>query len=188
MEIFSVKKRKDTIIQILNKCSSGNRKAQEHLYKDYYGYAMSISLRFSNNHDAAIEVLNDSFLKVFQFLSSKGVDGIRDFKPWFRKIIINQAIDHYRSNKNTDITYDEFLPDAELPEEVISTMTAEDIILQLQKLPDTYRVIFILYEIEGYSHKEISDKLNISEAACRKNLSRAKHLLRTILLKAELHG
>ena len=188
MEFFK-KKKKHNLTQILNRCSSGSRKAQEHLYKDYYGYAMSIALRFSDSRDSAAEILNDGFLSVFRHLTTNGADGIKEFKPWLRKIIVNKAIDYYRSSKNkNDIEYDEHLPEAEFPEEIISKMSAEDIILQLQKLPDAFRLIFILYEIEGYSHKEISEKLNISEVACRKNLSRAKHLLRTILLKAELNG
>jgi len=189
MELFKVKKKKYTLTQILIKCSSGNRKAEEHLYKEYYGYAMSISLRFSNNRESAVEILNDSFLKVFQYLTANGAEGIKDFKPWLRTIIVNKAIDYYRSSNNkTEVVYDEHLPEAEFPEEIISKMTAEDIIFQLQQLPDSYRIIFILYEIEGYSHKEISEKLNVSESSCRKKLSRAKHLLRTILQKAELNG
>jgi len=188
MELFKVRKKENTLTQILIKCSSGNQKAQEHLYKEYYGYAMSIALRFSNNRDSAVDILNNSFLNVFQYLTKNGEKEIKNFKLWLRKIIINKSIDYYRSNKNKyDIEYDEYLPDTDIPEDVISKMTAEDIIFQLQKLPDTYRLIFILYEIEGYSHKEISDKLNIKETLSRSNLSRAKNMLRTILQKADLH-
>jgi RNA polymerase sigma-70 factor (ECF subfamily) len=188
MELFK-KKKKQTLAQILTKCSAGSRNAQEHLYKEYYGYAMSIALRFSDSRDSAAEILNDGFLSVFRYLAENGADGIKEFKPWLRKIIVNKAIDYYRSSKNkNEIEYDEHLPEAEFPEEIISKMSAEDIIGQLQKLPDVFRIVFILYEIEGYSHKEIGEKLNISEAACRKNLSRAKHLLRTILQKAGQNG
>jgi len=189
MEIFKFKKKKINLSQILNKCSSGNSSAQELLYKEYYGYAMSVALRFSDSKESALEILNDSFLNVFNYLKQNGQEGIKEFKPWLRRIIINKAIDHYRnySNKN-EVVYEEYLPDTEFPEEIISKMSAEDIIYQLQRLPDTYRLVFILYEIEGYSHKEISEKLGIAEPSCRKNLSRAKQLLRTMLLKAELNG
>jgi RNA polymerase sigma-70 factor (ECF subfamily) len=189
MGLLKRKKKTDTLTLILHECSSGDRKAQEHLYRDYYGYAMSIALRFSDSREAAVEILNDSFLKVFQYLASNNVNEISDFKPWLRRILINKSVDHYRSRNNkNDIDYEENLPESVSTEDVISKMSAEDIILQLQKLPDMYRLVFVLYEIEGYSHNEISKELNISETASRKHLSRAKGMLRTILIKADLYG
>jgi RNA polymerase sigma factor (sigma-70 family) len=172
---------------VLFNCSRGNRKAQEQLYKMHYSYAMSVALRFSNNRESAAEILNDGFLKTFNFLSDGGK--IDNFIPWLRKIIINTAIDYYRRNsKFTDlIAYDEHLPETVIDDNIISNLTAEDIIAKLQKLPDVYRVIFILYEIEGYSHKEIGEQLEISEMASRKNLSRAKSQLKMLFRKTEIY-
>jgi RNA polymerase sigma-70 factor (ECF subfamily) len=168
---------------ILYKCSKGNRKAQEHLYKMHYSYALSIALRFSDSRETAAEILNDGFLKTFQFLLEGGK--IDNLKPWLRKTIINRAIDHFRSEKKLQkhISYEEYLPEIELSDNIISNLTAGEILQHLQHLPDIYRLEFILFEIEGYSHKEISEKLGISEVSSRKNLSRAKAQLKNRLQK-----
>ncbi len=173
----------EDIDSILYKCSKGNRKAQEHLYKMHYSYALSIALRFSDNRETAAEILNDGFLKTFQFLAGGGK--IDNFKPWLRRTIINKAIDYFRSEKKLQkhITYEEYLPEIELNDDIISNLTAEEILLHLQNLPDIYRLVFILFEIEGYSHKEIGEKLEISEVSSRKNLSRAKTELKNRLQK-----
>ena len=189
MKIFRKKVSENTDLDVvLYKCSKGDRKAQERLYIMYYSYALSIALRFSDNRENATEILNDSFLKVFQVLQRKGE--IEKFKPWLRKIVINRAIDYYRAEKkiNANISYAEYLPEVELKDDVISDMSAKEILSHLQSLPDIFRLVFILFEIEGYSHKEISEKLDISEVSSRKNLSRAKVLLKNSLLKGGNYG
>jgi len=173
----------EDIGSILYKCSKGNRKAQEYLYKVHYSYALSIALRFSDSRENAAEILNDGFLKTFQFLTDGGK--IDNFKPWLRRIIINRAIDYFRSEKKllNNISFEEYLPEIELNDDIISNLTADEILLHLQSLTDVYRLVFILFEIEGYSHKEIGEKLEISEVSSRKNLSRAKAELKNRLQK-----
>ena len=173
----------EDIDSILYKCSKGNRKAQEHLYKMHYSYVLSIALRFSDSRETAAEILNDGFLKTFQFLADGGK--IDNLKPWLRRIIINRAIDYFRSEKklNNNISFEEYLPEIELNDDIISNLTADEILLHLQSLTDVYRLVFILFEIEGYSHKEIGEKLEISEVSSRKNLSRAKAELKNRLQK-----
>jgi RNA polymerase sigma-70 factor (ECF subfamily) len=173
----------EDIDSILYKCSKGNRKAQEHLYKMHYSYALSIALRFSDNRETAAEILNDGFLKTFQFLENGGK--IDNLKPWLRRTIINRAIDYFRSEKKfkKNILYEEYLPEIELNDDIISNLSAEEILHRIQHLPNIYRLVFILFEIEGYSHKEIGGKLEISEVSSRKNLSRAKAELKTMLQK-----
>lgn len=186
MKLFKSRKADNPNLEtVLYDCSLGDRKAQEQLYKMHYSYAMSVALRFSKNRESAAEILNDSFLKTFHYLSEGGK--IDNFLPWLRKTVINNAIDYYRRNtKFTDlIAYEEHLPETILDETTIANLTAEEIIRSLQKLSDIHRVIFTLYEIEGYSHKEIGEKLEISEIASRKNLSRAKNQLKMLFRKTE---
>jgi RNA polymerase sigma factor (sigma-70 family) len=188
MKLFKNRNKENTNLEtVLYDCSRGNRKSQEQLYKMHYSYAMSIALRFSNNRESAAEILNDSFLKTFHYLSEGGK--IDNFMPWLRKTIINNAIDYYRRNsKFTDlIAYDEHLPETVFDDNIIANLTAEEIIATLQKLSDVHRVIFILYEIEGYSHKEIGEKLGISEIVSRKNLSRAKNQLKMLFRKTKIY-
>src|SRR5690554_6113928 len=134
---------------------------------------MSVCLRYTRNRDDAAEVLNDSFLKVFKNIKQYDTD--RPFKTWFRRILINTSIDYLRAHKkylNTDYAdfYDDMLqtqPDVEM------NLNAEEILKLFDQLPDMYRVVFNLYEVEGYSHEEIAGLLDIAPGTSRSQLSRA---------------
>jgi RNA polymerase sigma-70 factor (ECF subfamily) len=147
------------------------------LYEKYYAYGIGICYRYAFNKDEAVEILNDSFMKVFDNIDK--FDENQPFRPWFRKIIINRAIDYYRANmkhNNTDSLDDEAV-------EIHETATVDELELKelmdlLNGLPEMYRLIFNLYEMEGYTHQEISEKLGISESTSRADLSRAKQILR----------
>jgi RNA polymerase sigma factor (sigma-70 family) len=157
-----------------------DRTSQERLYKHYYGYAMSICLRYAPNRDEASEVLNDSFLKVFKKIAQ--YDPNKSFRGWLRRIIINTAIDYYRKNEKH---YHHLEIDRAMGEEqetdAISMLTAEEIYQLVQQLPHIYRLTFNLYEIEGYSHEEIGEQLGIPAGTSRSNLSRAKQKLRLLM-------
>ncbi len=169
-------------IEIIYGCKKKNGKSQEMLYKHFYGYGMSIALRYANSRDEAVEILNDSFLKVFD--SIKSFDESQSFKPWLRKIVINTAIDYYRKFVKFNSNYDSrYIPDEELSPDVIDNLNVEDILKLLNDLPEVYRITFNLYEIEGYTHDEISKMLNIAVSTSRSNLTRAKQLLRASFQK-----
>ena len=87
--------------KVLKRCSRGNLKAREDLYKLYYGYVMSIALRFSSCYDNALEITNDSFLKIFMKIRSHQIE--KEFKAWVRKIVVNTAIDYFRKNEKNNI-------------------------------------------------------------------------------------
>ena len=171
--------------KIIKGCVKGDIKYQEMLYRKFYAYGMSITLRYTKNREEAVEVLNDSFLKVFE--NMKTYDPKRSFKAWFRQIIVNTSIDQYRRTKQMIRTDD--IDDHEnisFDSEKIEELEAEDILLLLNSIPEHYRLIFNLYEIEGYDHKEIGEMLNISDSTSRANLSRAKKMLRE-LFKQQYH-
>lgn len=167
--------------EVLNGCIKNKLKYQELLYRQYYGYGMSISLRYSANKDEATEILNDSFLKVFDNISKFKTD--LSFKSWFRRIVINTSIDYYRKNvkfNNTDSIDDIFITET-IDNNVIDELNAEDILKLLNQLPEIYRFTFNMYEIEGYKHEEIAEKLNITTSTSRSNLTRAKKMLKNLL-------
>jgi len=167
--------------RVLNGCSKGNLKAQEYLFKEYYGYVMSIALRFSSCHDNAMEIVNDSFLKIFRKIGSYQID--KEFKPWIRKIVVNTAIDYYRRDKQNGIEIPiELAYDEPVDESVIDNLNAEEIIKLINSLPMKYRYTFNLYEIEGFSHDEIAIQLGITESTSRTYLTRAKKMLRQMIL------
>jgi RNA polymerase sigma factor (sigma-70 family) len=164
--------------KIIEGCKNHKIKYQELLYKQFYGYGMSICLRYSYNKDEAVEILNDSFLKVFENIEKYKPE--LSFKSWLRRIIINTSIDYYRKSikfKDTDSLDEKY--DAENNDyNIIDELNVEDILKLLNQLPEIYRLTFNLYEIEGFKHEEIAEQLNISISTSRSNLTRAKKMLR----------
>lgn len=145
---------------------------------------MSIALRYSANRDDALEVVNDAFIKIFNTI--KSIDEQLPFKPWLRKIIVNTAIDLRRKNNRNPAEAD--LEEAEFiatPAIALSKLNADDVIMMMQVLPEINRTVFNLYEVDGYSHEEISTMLNIAVSSSRVYLSRAKERLRKLILQEE---
>ncbi len=166
----------------LNGCIKGKIKHQEMLYRQYFAYGMSITKRYTKNRDEAIELLNDSFMKVFENI--RFYDPRKPFKVWFRLITVNTSIDYYRKTKRSVQT--------ELIDEnhgysdekfALDRLEVEDILRMIRLLPEHYALIFNLYEIDGFDHEEISDLLKIPSATSRASLSRAKKLLRELFEK-----
>lgn len=166
---------------ILQGCRKGNRNSQRKLYEHFYGYSMKICLRYSKSREEAVEILNDAFLKVFRNLDQ--FTPPNSFQAWLRRILINSAIDYYRVHHK----YPAFLElkeaanvsrdEVPLPE----LLPNEDILPILQKLSPAYRMVFNLFVMEGYKHKEIAKMLDISISTSRSNLQRAKNKLRGLL-------
>lgn len=157
---------------------------QELLYKHFYGYAFNIARLKTYSREEAVDIMNDSFIKVFATIDNFSPD--QSFKAWIRKIIINTAIDSYRKNKKHYYHLD--IEKVDLPdvnESVIDKLNAEDILEMLDSLPKMHRMVFNLYEIEGFSHKEIAKELDIKISSSRTFLTRAKHKLRILL--SEIH-
>jgi len=165
--------------KVLTGCVKGKRKYQEALYKQFYAYGMSICLRYAHNREEAVEVMNDGFVKVFKNISKFKVE--QSFKGWFRKILINTAIDYYRKNSKHYNHLDEDIIDEEVHDlNAVNSLELVDLMNLLNELPEQYRLTFNLFEVEGYSHEEIAKLLNIAIGTSRSNLARAKKILRKI--------
>lgn len=142
---------------------------------------MSISLRYTSSKDEAAMIVNDSFMKVFDNLDS--FNPKYPFRGWLRRIIINTAIDTFRREHKHFETIEHVSSMEEVPanyEDIISRLTAEDIMSLLNELPEDQRLIFNLVEIEGFSHAETAEKLDIAASTSRSYLSRAKDKLREL--------
>jgi RNA polymerase sigma factor (sigma-70 family) len=159
-------------------CRDGKSRFQEMLYRRFYAFAMSVCLRYAPNRDDALEILNDSFMKVFQNITS--YDPERPFKSWFRKILVNTSLDKYKENKKYFIHAEYDVSELEIAHEpeLEKRLNAEEILDLLAGLPQIYRIVFNLYEIEGYSHDEIAGMLDIAPGTSRSQLSRAKLMLK----------
>ncbi|MNJ97144.1 ECF RNA polymerase sigma factor SigE [compost metagenome] len=167
-------------------CLKNDNKSKEMVYKSFYGYLMGVTLRYVEDRNDAEELVNDSFIKVFknigQFSAPKYNDQVQKaFKGWIARISSRTAIDFLRGKKTflyvDDIT-EEQQPLTEL--NAVSQLNVQDIMKLLNKLPETHKLIFNMYEIEGFSHEEISKMLNIPESSCRVYLTRAKNKLREL--------
>lgn len=164
------------LAEIITGCRDYHESSQERLYKKFYGYALSVALTYCPTREDAVEVVNDSFLKVFKHI--KTYNPSEHFKPWFRKIVVNTAIDKARATKRFAY-HSEFDDRIQMSSvDVEAELNAKQIYKLLNELPDLLRFVFNMYEIEGYSHREIAEKLDIVESSSRTYLTRAKNRLR----------
>ncbi len=161
--------------QLIIDCKKYDTKAQEQLYRLYSAKLFSICLKYSRNYAEAEDNLQDGFLIVFDKISQFNFKG--SFEGWIKRIIINNVLQQYRTVRFLEIVDDNIAGDVEVDfdEENISIDYLMKII---QELPDRYRLVFNLYVIDGYSHKEISEMLTISIGTSKSNLSRAKLILK----------
>lgn len=170
----------ENIENLIDSCIAGIGSAQKALYKMYFGYGKSICLRYSSNREDAEEVLNDGFMKVFKHLSK--YDRVKPFKAWFRTILVNTCIDFYRKKEKLTYEFDDSHYEGFYAEEnALERMNAEDILAMVQKLSPSYRTVFLMYAVDGYSHKEIADQLNINEVTSRTNFLKARNKLQVMI-------
>lgn len=170
----------ETLIQA---CVSGNEKAQFQLFGQFAPKMMAVCMRYSENREMAEDVLQDSFVKVFKNLKKFTNEG--SLEGWIRRIVVNTALDTIRKNKkrkyDSQIESVSYLaPQDDFIEE---SLMAKDLMKIINQLPSGYKVVFNLYAIDGYSHKEIAETLKISENTSKSQYSRARAQLREILEK-----
>jgi RNA polymerase sigma factor (sigma-70 family) len=168
------------IRSLLEGCIRAHRGSQKLLYQEFYSYGMSVSLRYANDRDEASEILNDAYMKIFGNL--RNFDVTRPFKPWFRKILVNTAINHYhKKQREIEVEDMEHAKNESGAETILSGISYQEVIGLLQKLPLAYRTVFNLYVIEGYTHEEIANMLNIATGTSKSHLFKAKEQLKLIL-------
>jgi RNA polymerase sigma factor (sigma-70 family) len=170
--------------QLITGCIKQDRKCQKMLYKAFYGFSMSICLRYTGDRDEAAEVMNQGFFKVLTHMDS--YDTGRPFKAWLGKIMMNVSIDSYRANLKMAYTEDldkaENINDGNL---VDKNLNYNDLLTMVQRLPRAYRAVFNLFAIEGYSHDEIAAMLNINAGTSKSNLHKARQKLKEMIFKAD---
>lgn len=152
-------------------------KAQGELYQRLAPRMFGICLRYTRNQMEAEDVLQEGFIKVFRYMQDYRNDG--SLEGWVRRTMVNTAINFYKKKAKyqKDISLDERDPINQDEESAIDKMSAQELLDYIQELPDGYRMVFNLNVIEGYTHKEIGEMLNISENTSKSQLSRARHVL-----------
>ena len=166
------------IKNIINGCLKGNRRDQELLYRRHAPKLYAVCLQYSGNDEEARDILQEGFIKIFENLVYYRDEG--SFEGWIRRIVVNTALEKYRSKHNLYRVEDiDQIPelDAQPDNEDYAGLEAIDLLDIIRELPPKYRIVFNLFAIEGYSHKEISQMMNISEGTSKSNLSRARVIL-----------
>ena len=177
-------------VKLIEECKSNNKRAQIALYRKYNQAMYNVAMRLLKNPDNADDVIQESFLSAFKNIHQ--FKGEVTFGAWLKKIVIHKCLNHLKKKELDVVTLDESLEyNSEKEEsdnwEFDSLIVLEDVKKSIDKLPDKYKLVVMLYLIEGYDHEEISEVLDISVVASRTQLMRGKIKLRQ-LLKRQGYG
>ena len=166
---------------LIEKCVAGNRKAEKQLYELLSVPMMGVCLRYMKSREDAEDVLLEGFYKAFKGLKKFNYESEIAFFGWVKRIMINEALMKLRKNKEIQwLSVNEDL-DKEVDVTPLENLQTAQLLKIIQSIPIGYRTVFNLYEIEGYSHQEISEQLNVSVGTSKSQLFKAKKLLRDLL-------
>ena len=163
--------------KLIQRCADNDRQAQEEIYRLYAGKLFTLCLKYSRNKTEAEDNLQDGFIQIFNKINQFKHKG--SFEGWMKRIVINTALQKYRDKNVLNLVYNDYQIKEEVNVEVDDDKISLDYLLNLiQELPNQYRLVFNLYVLDGYSHKEVAKALNISEGTSKSNLSRARTILK----------
>jgi len=174
---------------LIRGCTLNIRESQKKIYNSFYSYGMAICERYTRRKEDAIEIFNDAFLKIFKEIHRYNpayADEVNSFKGWVRKIMIYTAIDYNRKYHKHNFTADLennmiYIPAEE--EDALDMISYDEIINAIRKLSPAYRTVINMFIIDGLSHEEISNNLQIAVGTSKSNLSKARQQLQKILKK-----
>lgn len=170
--------------KILKGCKKGDKAAQRQFYDMFKKLVFSVVMRYAKDVPEAEDIMQDAFVKLYRDLYQ--YQPTSALGAWVRKVSVNTALMHVRKKRMlfSDVELHNLAEHRQTKDDVFSTIGAKEIMKMVQRLPDGYRIVFNLYVVEGFSHKEIAEQLNISVNTSKSQLSRAKKMLRTVLEKA----
>ncbi len=168
---------------VIEGCIAGNAKSQRMLFEFFAPKMLAVCIRYTSNKMEAEDVLQEGFIKLFQRIDSFEFKG--SFEGWLRRLFVNTALDYLRKENKYkfSVEVDDALLDNSTSNFIMEGLEAADLLKVLDSLPSTYKTVFNLFVIEGYSHKEISVLLNISENTSKSNFFRARSIIQKKLEK-----
>jgi RNA polymerase sigma-70 factor (ECF subfamily) len=170
--------------ELIKACLAGDRKSQQLLFETYAPKMMTLCRRYARHHMEAQDIMQDGFIKMFQNLEKFQFEG--SFEGWLRRIMVNTALKKISKKSFTheriglDETYE-----GSYSARIFENLSADDILSLVSELPEGYRIVFNMYAIEGYSHKEIGEKLEIGESTSRSQLVKARRMLQEKVLQSQ---
>lgn len=170
-------------IDVVEQCKANDRKAQLQLYNQYCSGMFYVALRFVKNTNDAEDIVQESFIKAFQKIHQ--FKGDVSFGAWLKRIVINKSIDFLKSKKERLVSLDEnYMQVVEDDDWTVEDgISLEEVKLAMEQLPEKYKYVVMMFLLEGYDHREISNVLGLSETACRTRLLRGKGFLKELLKK-----
>ncbi len=164
-------------IDLLQGCIANDRKVQKLLYEQFYEFAMTVAMRYSRDEMDAADIMSHAFVKVFK--SIKSYDSTKgSLHAWIKRIVVNEGLDHIKSRERFSENVElETVDEPPINNSVLEEMGAEEIMELIAKLPPATHAVFVLYAVEGYNHREIAEKLGISEGTSKWHLSEARKTL-----------
>ena len=169
--------------ELIRRCEANDRKAQRMLYERFAPLLMSICRRYVGSANAE-DVLQDSFIRIFQYLAQYRHDG--SFEGWIRRVCVNTCIRYLEKAKRLQVEYvADGMPEYAVEPDIIHKMSADELLLLIDKLPDGYRAVFNLSVIEGFHHKEIAGMLGIEESSSRSQLTKARKYIQRSLVATQ---
>jgi RNA polymerase sigma-70 factor (ECF subfamily) len=175
---------KYTLNDLIKRCRAGERKAQELLYKQFAAKMLGVCLRYATDRMEAEDMLQNGFIKMFQKLNDYRGEGA--FEGWVRRIMAHSAIAYYRKHhKMMQVIEIDAVNEPSADAVAISSLDAKYLLALIQKLAPGYKMVFNLYAVEGYSHREIGEIMGITEGASKSQLSRARTILKEQIVKTD---
>ena len=178
----------NSLSHIIQGCKNNDNRYQKVLYEQFYGYSLKVVFRYIYKYDNAVDVVNDGYVKLFRnfknFKCENEEDITKIFMGWLRRIMVNTAIDELRKqNMMPDIGAipDDIWEEPDRSGNADQAVLYKELVSQVKKLPPSYRVVFNMYVIDGFTHQEIADQLGISVGTSKSSLSKARiHLQKYI--------
>jgi len=166
--------------ELLEACHRRTADAQRRLYERYYPFARHVALSYADHESGADDIVQDAFIKLFRHLEANAFSG--NFEKFFRRVIVNTGIDHFRARKRRSVLRDNLrqLKTINSSNSAEAELEGQDVHRFLQQLTPRYRLVFNLFVLEGLSHPEIARRLRISEGSSKSNLSKARKRLREL--------
>jgi RNA polymerase sigma-70 factor (ECF subfamily) len=166
---------------LVKKCIDGDARAQRVLFDKFAPKMLGVCMRYTRSIDQAEDILQDGFVKVFTKLDHYSGQG--SLEGWIRRIVVNTALDQIRKNVKfqDNVAIDDIDYKLELKSHILESLAADDLLQLINDMPDGYKVVFNMFAIEGYSHKDIAQELNISENTSKSQYSRARSYLKNKL-------
>lgn len=172
----------ENLNHLIEECKAGKRRAQADLYRMFSPKLFGVSLRYSRDRTEAEDILHEAFVKIFNKINQYSGKG--SFEGWLKRIVVNIALEKYRTRYRLQTVEDIGVYDSQSEvNNIYEALNVAELLKLIKALPPRYKMVFNMYAIEGYSHKEVADIMGISEGTSKSNLSRARKILQNKVLE-----